>query len=181
MLMRFFVFALALAALVPGAVAIAASVGELNYRLAAGDEIRVTLFGEPDLTVNEVRLTEAGVFSFPFLGLLKAEGMTAPELERMIADRLRGDYLVDPRVTVSVLKYREFYISGEVSRTGAYPYQTGLTVRRATALAGGLTERASERRITIIREGAKGSEPERANMDTEVRPGDTISIGQGFF
>ncbi|WEN42085.1 hypothetical protein CKCBHOJB_01670 [Thauera sp. GDN1] len=178
---RFFVFVLALAAVFAGSAAHATDAADPQYRLAAGDEIRVTVFGEPDLTVNEVRLTEAGMFSFPFLGLLKAEGLTAPELERVIGDKLRGDYLVDPRVTVSVLKYREFYISGEVSRTGAYPYQSGLTVRRATTLAGGLTERASERRITIIREGATGREPERATMDTEVRPGDTISIGQGFF
>lgn len=154
---------------------------DARYRLAAGDVIRITVFGEPDMSVDEVRLTDAGTFSFPFVGEVRARGRTASELEGVLTELLRGDYLVDPRVTVAVLKYREFFISGEVTRPAGYPYQAGLTVRRAVALAGGLTERASERRITIIREDDPSATPQRANMDTEVHPGDTITIGQGFF
>ncbi len=154
---------------------------DAQYRLAAGDVIRITVFGEKELSLEEVRLTDAGTFSYPFIGEVRANGKTARELEKSLTTSLKGDYLVDPRVTVSVLQYREFFISGEVAKPGGYPYQPGLTLRRAVALAGGLTERASENRITIIRDKDESRSPAKATLDTEVRPGDTITIDQGFF
>lgn len=151
-----------------------------NYRLASGDIVRISVFGEPDLSFEEIRLNDAGTFSYPFVGEVHAGGRTAGEIERLLTERLRGGYLVDPRVTVSVIAYREFYISGEVRKPGGYPYQPGLTLNRAIALAGGLTERASLKRVTIVR-GDGGPASERATLDTPIRPGDTITIAQGFF
>ncbi|MBF7730518.1 polysaccharide biosynthesis/export family protein [Pseudomonas sp. N040] len=155
--------------------------GNSSYKLASGDVISIRVFGEPDLSVEELRLTDAGSFSYPFIGEVQAKGKTAVEIEQLIVNKLKGDYLVDPRVSVSVLKYREFFISGEVKTPGAYPFQPGLTLRRAVALAGGLTERASEGRITIIRDSNPERTPEPATLDTLVMPGDTITIDQGFF
>lgn len=154
---------------------------DAQYRLAAGDVIRITVFGEKELSLEEVRLTDAGTFSYPFVGEVRANGLTARELENLLVKNLKGDYLVDPRVTVSVLQYREFFISGEVEKPGGYPYQPGLTLRRAIALAGGLTERASENRITLIRDTDPSRTPAKATLDTELQPGDTITIDQGFF
>lgn len=155
--------------------------GNSQYRLASGDVIRINVFGEKDLSFEEIRLTDAGTFSYPFIGEVQAKDKTAVEIEQIIIDKLKRDFLVDPRVSVSVLKYREFFISGEVKTAGGFPFQPGLTVRRAVALAGGLTERASDRRITIIRDSDPQRIPERATLDTLVRPGDTITIEQGFF
>ena len=155
--------------------------GNSQYRLASGDVIRINVFGEKDLSFEEIRLTDAGTFSYPFIGEVQAKDKTAVEIEQIIIDKLKHDFLVDPRVSVSVLKYREFFISGEVKTAGGFPFQPGLTVRRAVALAGGLTERASDRRITIIRDSDPQRIPERATLDTLVRPGDTITIEQGFF
>ncbi|QLC74721.1 polysaccharide export protein [Pseudomonas sp. LPB0260] len=155
--------------------------GNSQYRLASGDVIRISVFGEQDLSFEELRLTDAGTFSYPFVGEVRAKGKTAAEIEQIIIDKLQGDYLIDPRVSVSVLEYREFFISGEVKTPGGYPFQPGLTLRRAVALAGGLTERASESRITIIRDHDESRTPEVANLDTRVMPGDTITIDQGFF
>lgn len=155
--------------------------GNSTYKLASGDVIRVNVFGEPDLSFEELRLTDAGTFSYPFIGEVRARGKTAAEIEQMIVDKLQGDYLVDPRVSVSVLQYREFFISGEVKTPGGYPFQPGLTLRRAVALAGGLTERASASRITIIRDSNADRTPEKATLDSLVMPGDTITIDQGFF
>lgn len=155
--------------------------GNSQYRLASGDVIRINVFGEKDLSFDELRLTDAGTFSYPFIGEVQAKDKTAVEIEQMIIDKLKSDYLIDPRVSVSVLKYREFFISGEVKSSGGFPYQPGLTVRRAAALAGGLTERASENRITIIRDSDPRRTPERATLDTMVSPGDIITIDQGFF
>ncbi len=155
--------------------------GNSTYRLASGDVIRINVFGEQDLSIEEIRLTDAGSFSYPFIGEVQARGKTATELERLLTSRLKGDYLVDPRVSVSVLKYREFYISGEVKQPGGYPYQPGLTLRRAIALSGGLTELASTGRISIIRDQDPERSPEKATLDTPVHPGDSITIDQGFF
>ncbi len=152
-----------------------------TYKLASGDVIRINVFGEKDLSIEEIRLNDAGIFSYPFLGDVRAKGKTAAEIEQQLTESLKGDYLVDPRVSVSVLKYREFFISGEVKEPGGYRFQPGLTLRRAVALAGGLTERASEGRISIIRDQNPSRTPEPATLDTLVMPGDTITIDQGFF
>ncbi len=178
MVIRIF-FSLILGMLIHSSVAHAE--GNSTYRLASGDVIRINVFGEPDLSFEELRLTDAGTFSYPFIGELRAKGKTAAEIEQMIVNQLKGDYLIDPRVSVSVLQYREFFISGEVKEPGGYPFQPGLTLRRAVALAGGLTERASVKRITVIRDSDPSRSPQTATLDSQVMPGDTITIDQGFF
>ncbi|MCY1511361.1 polysaccharide export protein EpsE [compost metagenome] len=162
-------------------VGVAQAEGNSQYKLASGDVIRINVFGEKDLSFEKLRLTDAGTFSYPFIGEVQAKGKTAAEIEQIIIGKLKGDYLVDPRVSVSVLQYREFFISGEVKIPGGYPFQPGLTLRRAVALAGGLTERASDKRITIIRDSDASRTPASATLDTLVMPGDTITIDQGFF
>lgn len=157
------------------------SQGSSTYRLSSGDIIRISVYGEPDLSFEETRLTDAGTFSYPFVGEVKAQGKTSAELERILTEALQGDYLVDPRVSISVLEYREFYISGEVKQPGGYKYQPGLSLRRAIALAGGLTERASTNRITVVRDSDPERKPTRVSLDAPVMPGDTINIDQGFF
>lgn len=159
----------------------AAYASEINYRLSSGDVISITVFAEPDLSFKEIKLTENGGFTYPFIGEIKAKGLTAVELEKTITSKLKGDYLINPKVTVSVLEYRQFYITGEVNEPDGYPYQPGLTVRRAIALAGGLTERASERRMTIVREADPDKTPQYVDMEDIIMPGDTLTIDQGFF
>ncbi|MEB0039874.1 MULTISPECIES: polysaccharide biosynthesis/export family protein [unclassified Pseudomonas] len=152
-----------------------------QYQLSSGDVININVFGESDLSFKEIRLTDAGTFSYPFIGEINAKGLTPTEVEKLITDKLKDGYLVAPRVSVSVLTYRQFYISGEVKLPGGYPFQPGLTLDRAIAVAGGLTERASDKRISIVR----GTDPTRrslkASLNTLVEPGDTITIEQGFF
>ena len=152
-----------------------------QYRLAPGDIIKITVFGEPDLSIEEVRLNDAGAFSYPFLGEIVALQLTPAELEARVIDGLEGDFLINPKVTVSVLSYREFFINGEVRNAGAFPWQPGLTLRQAVAMAGGLTERASQRRMNVVRGGDTSQTPERINMDAPIQPGDIITIDQGFF
>ena len=161
--------------------ALSATASAAQYKLGSGDVIRISVHGEHDLSFEEVRLTDAGTFTFPFIGEVDANGKTPGEVRNVLVEKLKDGYLIDPRVSVSVVNYREFYISGEVKLPGGYPYQPGLTLDRAIALAGGLTERASTKRMTIVR-GSEGSRAEeKATMDTQVRPGDTINIDEGFF
>lgn len=153
-----------------------------SYRLGAGDHIRIQVLGEEDLSV-EARLSDAGTISYPFLGEIKVMGLTVGELEALITRRLQGDFLVDPQVNVTVAEYRPFFINGEVKQPGGFPYQPGLTLRKAVALAGGFTERASKSSIYVIHEDDRDPDAKGRRMDLNdpVRPGDIITVEESFF
>lgn len=152
---------------------------EDSYRLGAGDKIEIKVHDQEDLSLS-VQLTDSGVINYPFLGAIKLTGLTLKQLEQLIHDGLKGDYLINPSVYVGITEYRPFFIHGEVRRPGGFPYQPGMTVNQAIALAGGLTERASRDRILINREG-KQTEPEAGTINSRINAGDTISISQRFF
>lgn len=152
-----------------------------TYKLAAGDVITIRVFGEDDLSREKIRLTDAGTIPYPVLGEVKALGLTIGEIERSISSGLSGRYLVNPRVSVTIEEYRPFYINGMVEKPGAYPFQPGLTVLKASSLAGGFKERASFSKISIIREDAPKAGPQKAEINTPVNPGDTIFIEESFF
>lgn len=160
---------------------VATAVTLSEYELGAGDMIRIQVFGEEDLGM-EVRLSDAGTISYPFLGEIQVKGLSVGRLEAAIIDGLKPDYLIDPKVSVSIIEYRQFYIHGEVKSPGGYAYLPGLTVRKAVALAGGFTERASKTKISVIHEGdedVKKSEP--IALGDKLAPGDIVTIEQSFF
>lgn len=148
------------------------------YKLDVGDSLKVQVFGEPDLTL-EIVLDETGAFDFPFVGKITAVGRTVDQLENVIDAGLRGDYLIDPEVNVSVNKYRNFFIKGEVKNPGGYPYQPGLTVIQAVTLAGGFTERASKDKLIVQRKGQ--SQPYRVRANSSLGPGDILTVEQSLF
>lgn len=152
-----------------------------SYKLGVGDIISVKVFGEDDLSREKVKVTDAGSVAYPVLGDIKVLGRTVAELEKLVADGLRGRYLVNPRVTVTIEEYRQFFVDGQVGKTGGYPYQPGLNVAKAISLAGGLRERASVNKIFIIREGDRPQNRIKVDMSTEVRPGDILTIEESFF
>lgn len=152
-----------------------------SYKLGAGDVISIRVYGSEDLSFERLRLTDAGTFSFPFLGEMRAAGKTTTGLEADLVEGLKGGYFISPQVSVTLLEYRPFFVKGEVKTPGSYPYQPGLTLRKAITLAGGLTPLASSRRITIIREADPEQKPEKIAPDGPVMPGDIIEIGQGLF
>ncbi len=154
----------------------------LPYTLGQGDEIRISVFAEEDLSYD-VRLGDSNTISYPLLGEIRVAGLSPVELEAQIeAGLFDGQFLVHPEVTISILEYRFFYINGEVKDPGGYPYQPRLTLRRAAALAGGFTERASHSKITIIPDDGSGvKKPDTVSLETPVNPGDTITVPQRLF
>lgn len=175
--MRALVVLLLLAMLAPALAGEAAS----GYRLGTGDRVAIAVFGEPDLAV-EAKVGDSGRIAYPFVGEVRIAGRTPAEVEKDLADALRGDWLVDPKVSVSILEYRPFFINGQVRNPGGYAYQPGLTVRKAISTAGGLTERASERAITLIPEGERDRGTGRTvGLDDPVGPGDILTVGESFF
>ena len=160
------------------AVTAAAAQESEAYRLAPGEKVAISVYGEDDLSMN-VTLAHDGVLKYPFLGDIRVAGLTVTELERAIADGLRGDYLINPEVTVTIVQFRPFFLRGEVNRPGSYEYQPRLTVEKALALAGGLSPRAARGKIEVKR--ANSDSFERADMDDQVYAGDVINVPQSFF
>jgi len=152
-----------------------------RYQLGSGDVITIVVFGEEDLKREKIRLTDAGTISYPVLGELKVLRRTVGELEKIITDGLRGRYLVNPRVSVSVDQYRPYFIHGQVKSGGGYPFQPGLTVRKAVSVAGGFTDRASKEKIFVIRDNDRSVKPVKVDLDTPVLPGDIITVEESFF
>jgi len=159
---------------------IAAAQQVTDYVLGPGDQVAISVFGEPDLSV-EFTLGDSGALNYPFLGEIRVAGLTMPELEKRIADGLRGDYLIKPDVTVSIRRYRPFFLNGEVSRPGGYPYQPGLTLEKALALAGGLSPRAARNKIVVKRASELSGVEISIKMSDPVHAGDVITVPQSFF
>ena len=151
-----------------------------QYRLGSGDVIKISVFGQTDLSLT-TRVPHMGVINYPFLGDIQVVGLTAADLEANIYKGLKGDYLIEPSISVTVEEYRPFFIDGEVKKSGGYPYQPGLSVDKAAALAGGYTERASRTKILIRRDISGEQKLIEAKPTDIVLPGDIVTIQQSFF
>lgn len=150
------------------------------YVLDNGDEISILVFDETDLTMDAT-IGDSGEINYSYLGALKVTGKTPVQLEREITSALKDGYLVNPSVNVSIKEYRPFFINGEVRTPGGYAYQPGLTLDKAIALAGGLTDRASSRKMFVIRADERGQDKKRIRLSSPIGPGDVIEINEGFF
>jgi polysaccharide export outer membrane protein len=157
------------------------------YRLDSGDKIKVTVFNEPTLT-GDVVVDGQGAISMPLIGEIKAKNLTVRELERLIETKLRGDpehgvqgYIRNPQVSAEMIGYRPYYILGEISKPGEYPFITGLTVMKAVATAGDFTYRADKKKVFIKSMDSPVEKEVKLTPTTMVRPGDTIRIRERFF
>ena len=151
-----------------------------EYRLSTGDKVRIQVYNEDDLYL-ETRVNDTGIISYPFLGTIKVAGKTPTQIEEYITSKLKGDYLIDPKVSVDIIEYRQFYVNGEVQAPGGFPFQPGITVRKAISVAGGFRERAARDQVFIIREGQSDNTPARVDLDEKVQPGDIITVEESFF
>lgn len=180
--MRAFLVMLAAAFLAAAAGGAFAQRSEISaYKLGAGDVITIKVFGEDDLSREKVKITDAGTVPYPVLGELRVLGRTVGELEKLVTDGLRGRYLVNPRVAVTIDDYRQFFVNGQVASPGGFAYQPGLTVAKAISLAGGLKERASVNKMFLVREDDPAKARARVDMNAEVRPGDVLTVEESFF
>jgi protein involved in polysaccharide export with SLBB domain len=149
-------------------------------QLGPGDKIRLTVFGEEDLS-GEFEIDNTGSLALPLVGEVKARGLTQRELEQAITKTLNAGYLVNPRVNVEVLNFRPFFILGEVQKPGSYPYVNDLTVINAVALGGGYTTRAKTGQVKVRRASNPNRDEEWVSEDKPVYPGDVIQVEERFF
>jgi polysaccharide export outer membrane protein len=151
-----------------------------DYVLGIGDHIRLTVYGEDDLS-GEYEVNSTGMMALPLIGAIKAAGTTLREFEEAVRVKLKAGYLNDPRVSVQVANYRPFFILGEVSKPGSYPYVNGMTVLNAVALAGGYTYRADDGGVTIVHATDAQKKEQRAREDDIVMPGDIVRVPERLF
>jgi polysaccharide export outer membrane protein len=151
------------------------------YRLAVDDQVRIITFGQEDLT-GQFKVNDRGTIAIPLLGAIPANGLTSAELEHQIAEELKQKkLLLDPSVSVEVLGYRPMFILGEVTKPGQYPYEPGMTVLTAVAIAGGFTYRAQTSYASLLRKVNGHPAEGRVPRGMEVLPGDVITILERYF
>ncbi len=157
----------------------ASSVTE-EYRVGAGDLLKVTVFNQTDLS-GEFTINGAGQIALPLVGDVNTKKLTVKQVEKAIVDKLKPDYLLNPIVSVQMLNYRPYYIMGEIQGQGSHTYVDGMTYLNAVVMAGGFTYRAKEDHVMVIRMNDQQKKELRLNMDEKVLPGDVIRIEERFF
>ncbi|MBX3505314.1 MAG: polysaccharide export protein [Parvibaculum sp.] len=151
-----------------------------GYLLDSGDKLRITVFGQADLS-GEYAVDGTGAVSMPLLPPIYARGLTADEFAAALEAELGEKLLRNPNVSIQVTQFRPFFILGEVKNAGQYPYVAGMTVQSAAAIAGGFTYRANVDRVTITR--SKGDRIVELGVDSTavVMPGDTVLVRERYF
>jgi len=154
--------------------------GSEAYTLDSGDKLRVVVFGQDGLS-SSYAVDSSGNITMPLIGAVRARGMTTAGIQQSIAAKLRQGFVREPHVAVEVDAYRPFFILGEVTLPGQYPYVPNMSVETAVAIAGGYTPRAFKRRIEVSRPINGMTERRVVSPTYPVRPGDTINISERWF
>jgi protein involved in polysaccharide export with SLBB domain len=150
-------------------------------RLQTGDQLKVIIFGEDALS-GLYEISPAGTVSMPLIGPITAAGLTRAEVERALTRAYTsGKFIQDPKITVSVVLFRPFYVLGEVLKPGQYPYTSGLDVLTAIATAGGFTYRASKTSVLIRHPGEEVWQEYSLAAPLPVAPGDLLRIPERYF
>lgn len=150
------------------------------YRLGVGDKVRLTVFGEPDMSGTH-EINSLGRISLPLAGDVQAAGLDATGLRDAVSRKYSEGYLKNPKLTVEVVGFRPVYVHGEVRSGGEFPFKTGLRFRDAIALAGGYTYRANQSFVVLSRVGAAPEARVPLSSDMIVMPGDNIRVPERFF
>jgi len=152
-----------------------------NYRLGPEDEIEIRVWDHDDLT-RKTRIAMNGTISFPFVGDIKAGGLTVGELQKEIEQRLGPNYIIDPHVNVTVTEFKsqKFFVVGNVQRPGTYPLTKNITVIEAISLAGGLTSGTGSKpvssAIAIIVRAHPDGKIDQPRLPNQSRPEEKITV-----
>lgn len=171
---------LLLLAFLAAAPVIAADPDAAGYELGSGDKIRVTVFGEEDLSGTFV-VDGKGVVAMPLIGQVGVGGLDVRAAEQKLVAEYKRGFLKRPRVSIEILNFRPFYILGEVKEPGSYPYVDGMSVVEAVAVAGGFTYRAKKEFVEVQRGEDDAKKELRLPVTARVQPGDVIRVEERFF
>lgn len=150
------------------------------YALDSGDELRVTVFEQANLSTTYA-VDQAGFVTMPLIGAVPARGKTTQELSSEIATRLKQGFVRNPDVAIEIQAFRPFFIHGEVNNAGQYEYVNGMTAQTAVAIAGGFSPRANRKTVLVTRQINGEIEHGKADLNTPIRPGDTVTVKERLF
>lgn len=150
------------------------------YLLGAGDSLRITVFGEADLS-GTFKISDNGELVMPLVGQVQAQGLSIPQLQKRLVGQLNVKAVKSPDVTIQIEEYRPFFILGEVKNPGSYPYVPEMTVLTAVAIAGGFTFRASQDEVSVTRKHNGAPLEARATRASRVLPGDVVYVFERHF
>ena len=150
------------------------------YTLDAGDKLRIVVFGQEGIS-NAYIVDASGNVNLPLIGAVPARGSSTQQLSQRIAERLKQGYVREPHVTVEVETYRPFFILGEVTTPGQYPYVADMTVEKAIAIAGGFAPRADKNKVELTRNAHGQQMKGEVPLSYTVRPGDTVLVKERWF
>lgn len=153
---------------------------DAQYKLDAGDKLRVVVYGQEGLT-NSYAIDAGGSITMPLIGRVPARGQTPAGLAASITGRLRNGYIREPSVAVEIEAYRPFFILGEVAAPGQYPYVPNMSVESAVAIAGGFSPRAKRDEVTLTHTTLDGSYRAVVPLGTPINPGDTVLVSERWF
>lgn len=153
---------------------------EAAYKLGAGDQVRVIVFGEEDLS-GEFAVDASGDVSLPLIGQVLARGLTLRAFEAVIEKKLSDGYLKKPRVNAEVVSFRPFYIIGQVNKSGEYPYVAGMSLIKAIAMAEGFTYRANQKKIRVTRARTGAKITVSVGDHILIFPEDVIEVPERYF
>lgn len=151
-----------------------------GYLIGAGDRLTIRVVGQPDLTGDYI-VDGSGLISFPLIKSVKVGGLTAPQVRSLITARLKQGFLRKPAVSVQTTNLRPFFILGEVNQAGSFPYQNGMTVQNAIAIAGGYSARANQHDVMLTRKDANGTQTVKVPVTTQIYPGDIVFVRERWF
>lgn len=150
------------------------------YTLDSGDRLRIVVFGQDGLT-NSYLVDASGHIAMPLIGSVMAKGATTDQLSARLAEKLRDGYIREPHVAVEVEAYRPFFILGEVTAPGQYPYIANMTAETAVAIAGGFAPRAVRQSVVLIRTYNGQQMRMTVPLGYQLQPGDTINVQERWF
>ncbi len=150
------------------------------YALDTGDVVRVTVYGEPELT-KEYQVDDGGSISLPLVGAISVRGRTTQTAAAAVTAALASGFLRDPSVAVEIQQYRPFFIQGAVKTAGQFPYVYGMTARAAISTAGGFSDTADRTRAVVYRRQGTEMVKGGVELDFPIYPGDTIVVLERWF
>ena len=151
-----------------------------GYMLATGDRLRIIVFGQDSLS-NIYQVDAGGRIAMPLIGPVAVGGLSTAGAAGAIEGRLRDGFIREPKVTVEIDGYRPFFILGEVTTSGQFPYVNGMTIQTAVAIAGGFTPRADRDIAELTRRTQQGTVVGDVPITYPLRPGDTVVIKERWF
>jgi polysaccharide export outer membrane protein len=146
-----------------------------DYLIGPEDVLKIQVWDNTDLE-REVQVSREGIFSFPLIGTVKANGLTVAQLEEELIKRLADGYLINPQVTITIKEYKNkmVFVLGEVDKPGKYPLTGRTDLLDVISQAGGQTVNAGDE-IIIIRP-QNNLKKETPTMPNEVGEGEIITV-----